>query len=236
MRKPELDHRILEMLKKKTKGEKSAQAIRSALSRIRNRNPSLTLNASAEIYAKKQGFSISKYLNEKDRESLSHVVLKEIKISPSRSHTKKKLTIIATYKTDDKLLRSHLDEINKTYTYGCYTATFVLCRKVLENLIIHHILRKKYPENKKEHREKYYDFNRRRFLTFEKLLSNLRNCKNDFVPEEQLVKRICDLASAFKETANEMTHSLYHIATKSEIDDKAYQNILDLMNKIEKSI
>jgi len=43
---------------------------------------------------------------------------------------------IAKYDANDKLLKTHLEEINKTYTFGCYTATFILCRKVLENLII----------------------------------------------------------------------------------------------------
>ena len=50
-------------------------------------------------------------------------------------------------------LQDAQDEINKTYTYGCYTATFILCRKVLENLLIHHVLRRKYPKKIKEHRE-----------------------------------------------------------------------------------
>jgi hypothetical protein len=44
------------------------------------------------------------------------------------------------------------------------------------------------------------------------------------------------LAGGFKETANEMTHSLYHIARKSEIDGKGIQEILDLISELEKSI
>jgi DNA-binding ferritin-like protein (Dps family) len=64
----------------------------------------------------------------------------------------------------------------------------------------------------------------------------LWNSSNDFDSEKQLVERICDLADGFKETANEMTHSLYHIARKKEIDEKGFQQILDLIEELEKSI
>lgn len=234
MGKPELNPKIVEVLKNRTKI--SEQAIRNALSKTRRDNPSLTLNAAAQIFARTRGFSVARYLTDKDRETSKHIKIEKIKISSSRPKQRKKIIEIAKYNTDDKLLKAHLNEINKTYTYGCYTATFILCRKVLENLLVHHIIRKKYPENKKEHREKYFDFDRRRFLDFEKLLKNLRGCSNDFVPEKSLVGRICELAGGFKETANEMTHSLYHIAAKREIDDKNFQRILDLIKKLEETL
>jgi len=107
---------------------------------------------------------------------------------------------------------------------------------MLENLLIYHILKKKYRENTKEDREKYFDFSRRRFLDFEKLLKNLRDHSGDFGTENKLVERICELAKGFKETANEMTHSLYHIATKREIDEKNFQHILDLIKKLEETL
>ncbi len=236
MRKPELSPRILNMIKIKVKPRKSPTAIRTALSRIRAKYPFLTLNAAAEVYAKNHNFSISKYLDEKDRESLSRVTLEKIVIRPQQQPTKLKIIEMAKYDTNDKLLKAHLTEINKAYTCGCYTATFVICRKVLENLLIHHILRKKFPEIKKEHREKYFDFKKSRFLNFGIVIKNLRKSSNEFVAEKKLVERICNLAVAFKDPANDMTHSLYHIATKKEIDNSQFQTILDLINDLEKSI
>lgn len=225
------------LLKEKTKGEISEKSIRNELYKIGGDKPYLTLNAAAVIFAKKKGFNVPRYyLDDKDRESLKGIKIEIIKITQSKSKKRKKTIEIAKYNTNDKLLKDHLKEINKTYNCACYTATFILCRKVLENLLIFHILRKKYPENKKDHREKYYDINRERFLDFEKLIKSLRNCAIDFGPENKLVKRICDIATGFKETANEMTHSLYHIAIKKDIDNKNYQYILDLINKLEETL
>lgn len=225
------------LLKEKTKGEISEKSIRNELYKIRGDKPYLTLNAAAVIFAKKKGFNVPNYhLDERDRESLKGIKIEKIKITQARAKQRKKTIEIAKYNTNDKLLKSHLNEINRTYTHACYTATFILCRKVLENLLIFHVLRKKYPEKKQDHREKYYDFNRRRFLDFEKLIKNLRNCAIDFGPEKALVKRICDLTLGFKETANEMTHSLFHIAIKKEIDNKNFQHILDLINNLEETL
>ncbi|MEM3576886.1 MAG: hypothetical protein QXX51_00310 [Candidatus Bathyarchaeia archaeon] len=234
MKKPELDPRIVQKIKRK--GKISEKTIRPAISKIRGDNPSLTLNAAAEIFAKKHGFSVSRYLNDKDRDALKSLQIEKIKVPVGKPKSRKKIAIIANYDTTDPLLKAHIDEINKTYTYGCYTATFILCRKVLENLIVHHILRKKYPENSEQHRSKYFDFNRNRNLDFNKLLTNLRESSKDFGPEKSLVERICQLAERFKEEANEMTHSLYHIATKKEIDEIRFQYILDLIKKLERTL
>ena len=232
MRKTKLDPRILMTLKEKTKGKLSEHSIRPALSRIKAKYSFLTLNAAAEIFAKKHGFSVHKYLGDPDREVLKSVEVKKIEIPSTKTRRTKEIIKIASYETDDKMLKAHLKEINKAYTHGCYTATFILCRKVLENLLVHHILRKKYPKNTKEHKSKYFDFSRNRYFDFNKLLTNLRASANDFAPDNQLVERICQLADGFKETANEMTHSLYHIAKKREIDNKDFQEILDLIKRL----
>jgi len=236
MRKSELDPRILEWLKKRLKGKVSEHTIRPAISRIRRKNPSLTLNAAAEVFAKKYDESVQKFFNERDRDTFKTIKIEKLSIPSSRPRSRREIIEIAKYDTNDKLLKAHLEEINKTYTFGCYTATFILCRKVLENLIIHHILKKKYPTKSQQHREKYFDPARNRFLDFAILLSNLRDSATDFNSEKKLVERICDLADGFKETANEMTHSVYHIARKNEIDEKGFQQILDLIAVLEKSI
>lgn len=236
MRKTKLDQKILKKLVEITKGEMTEHSIRNALSKIRRENPSLTLNAAAQVFARKRHSSVARWLKPNDRETLKTLKIERIKIPTTRTRRRKRIVKMATYETDDKLLKAHLDEINRAYTYGCYTATFVLCRKVLENLIVYHILRRKYPKNTKQHRSKYFDFNRNRNLDFNKLLANLRASSSDFGPEKTLAERICQLAEGFKETANEMTHSLYHIATKKEMDSKNFQHILDLIKILEKTL
>lgn len=211
------------------------QSIRNALSRIRTKY-FLTLNAAAEVFAQKRGFSVTRYLDDKDRETLKTLEIKKIPIPSTKAKRKKEIIKIASYETTDKCLTLHINEINKAYTCGCYTATFILCRKVLENLIVHHILRIKYPLNTEEHRIKYFDFNKNRNWDFNKLLSNLRDSAKDFVPDQKLVRRICQLSEGFKEDANEMTHSLYHIATRKEIDSKNFQHLLYLIGTLEKKL
>jgi len=236
MSKPDrLDPRIFKWLKKRLQGEVSEHTLRSAISRIRGNVPSLTLNAAAEVFTKKHKVSVQKFFNERDRAAIKTIKMEKVKI-PARSRSRRKIIEFAKYDTKDDLLKAHVEEIKKTYTFSCYTTTFILCRKVLENLIIHHLLKKKYPEKSKQHREKYYDFTKKRFWDFSILLSNLRSSSSDFGSERKLVERICDLAGGFKETANEMTHSLYHIARKSEIDEKGFQQILDLITRLENSI
>lgn len=229
------DPRIFEFLKKRLEGKISEWTIRPAISKIRRKNPSLTLNASAEIFAIGHGESVQRFFNERDREVFRTIKIEKVVIPTHKTRSKQKIIEIAKYETNDKLLKKHLEEINKTYTFHCYTATFILCRKVLENLIIHHILKKKYPITKYD-REKYYDFEKGRFLDFSVLLSNLKRASTDFGAEKKLVERIISLAEGFKETSNEMAHSLYHIARKNEIDEKGFQEILDLIAELEKSL
>lgn len=141
---------------------------------------------------------------------------------------------LAIYETSDILLKNHIDEVNRAYSCKCYTATFVLCRKVLENLILN-ILQEKYSGKTREDRAKYFDLNYGRNLDFGILLKNLRNSATDFIPKNKLVERICQLSECFKDEANDMTHSLYHIASKKEIDENKFQNILDLIKTLNAS-
>jgi hypothetical protein len=233
MGKEELHPRLMSVLIKKAGQDESS--IRPTLSTIRRRY-NVSLNAAAFIFAQKHGFSTAAYLSDKDRDSLKHVSIEKTKIPIIKIKREKRIIEIARYDTIDTLLKLHLIEINKAYTAGCYTSCFILCRKVLENLLIHKIIIRKYPTNKKEHKERYFDFSKNRFLDFEKILKNLRSSSNDFGNEKKLVERICQLSDAFKEHANEMTHSLYHIASKREIDEKNFQHLLDLIKKLEDSI
>ena len=105
MRKSKLNPKIFNLLKKKTKGQISDQAIRNAISQIRRNVPSLTLNAAAEMFAKKRGFTVVRYLSEKDRETMKNIRITEIKI-PAKKKKKQMRTIIIPneFKLDDPLL------------------------------------------------------------------------------------------------------------------------------------
>jgi hypothetical protein len=226
--KEKLNPKILEILKKRT-GLKE-ESIKVRISEIRNKYPYLTLNAAAYLYAKKRNISVTRYLLNKDRETLEKIKVEKIPVKLPKLQ-RKQIIEIAKYETNNRFLKAHIDEINKAYTHKCYTACFVIMRKVLENLIVE-ILRKKYPEKKKEHMEKYFDFNRKRNHDFNKLLNNLKESSKDFNTEKKIVERICELADKFRERANEMTHSLYHIATKKEIDESNFQDMLTLIKEV----
>lgn len=68
MSKDSLDPRIIELLKRKL--PVSPYTIPSAISRMKERYPFLTLNAAAEVFASRYHVSVHRYLNDKDREAL----------------------------------------------------------------------------------------------------------------------------------------------------------------------
>jgi hypothetical protein len=236
MRKTELDPRIYEWLKERLKGKISEKTIRPAISKIARKDSS-TLNEAAAKFAQKHHEILPRrFLKPRNKESVVEIRTEKVKRQSLRPRSKQEIIEFAKYDTNDEWLSAHIKEINMTYTFKCYTATFILCRKILENLIAIHILEKKYPEDTQEHRQKYFDFGRKRVHGFNRLLSNLRKSSNDFIPKNNIVNRICDLAEGFKEDANEMTHSLYHVASKKELDEKDFQQMLSLVAELEKSL
>lgn len=235
MSKSKLDPRIFKILKEKTKKSMKETSIRPSISYIRQKYPFLTLNAAAEVFAKERGFNVTGYLTDEDRQTLTHLQFKPVQTIKTTNAQRKK-EIIVSYETKNKWLTSLIDEINRSYTFGCYTACFVLSRKLLENLLIHNIIRKKYPSKLLSDREIYYDIHRKRYHDFSRILVNLKNRSSDFGPDQNVVDRFCQLCDGYKETANEMTHSLYHIAKKKEITDKNIQDIVDLIIQVEKNL
>lgn len=224
---------ILKRLIDKTGMEESS--IRSALSRKREEYPYLTLNACAQLFARERNFSVTRHLDPEDRQALSNLETKKITVPITQRKKHDEIIVkIAVFETEDTLLEKHIDEINRACTHKCYTATFVLCRKVLENLILQ-ILQKKYPDRTEDHRAKYLNLKNGRIVDFGVLLKNLRDSANDFIPKKKLVERICQLSEGFKDDANDMTHSLYHIASKKEIDENNFQYILDLIRTLNTS-
>ena len=235
MRKTELDPRIVDWLKERLKGKISEKTIRPAISKIA-RKDALTLNEAAAKFAQRQGETLPRRFTKPQATGQVRVISETARPQPSKLRREREIIQFAKYETEDKFLQRHLEEINRTYTFFCYTATFILCWKVLENLIAYHILKVKYPTKSLEHRKKYWDIAQGRTLDFGILLTKLRESAPDFNSEKQLVERICQLSDGFKETANDMAHSRYHISRKNELDEKGYQEILDLIAELESKI
>ena len=147
-----------------------------------------------------------------------------------------KIMEVVKYDTTDHFIKGHIDELNRAYTFRCYTSVFMLARKIVENLIID-ILKKKFPEKVKVNKELYFDITRNRLKDFEEILKGLRSRKNDFGSENKAVERLCDLAAKLKENANNKTHSWYHLVEKKkEVDDLNLNTIFELIKKLEQVV
>jgi hypothetical protein len=237
-----LNPKILRRLVKGTKNSESG--IRVRLSEIRRQNPSITLNGAAQLYASRHGFSVMKMLDEEDRASIptaSQVPAVSIATvmnrSTRRGRRSKQLVIILNYQTSNSFGKKHIEEANRAYNCNCYTAAFILCRKIFENLIINEILVKRYPEKKKENRELYYNTSQKRFRDFSEIVDNLYKRRNEFPPTcIKPIERLHSKLRVFIKDANDYTHSWYYICTKKEFDEIGIQEIADLIAKISASI
>ena len=234
----QLKKEILRYLLKKLKGRKEG-IIRSRISQIRNKSPNLTLNAAAHVYAQKNGFSILGRLDEEDRASLSTISALQIISVPSRSTKggyKRPEVIFVKYPVKNRFQQRHLEEINKAYNCNCYTAVFVLCRKVIENLIID-LLIKIFPEKLRKNRELYFNIDQKRFHDFSVILDNLYKKRQKFPPITiNTIERLYKKAKSFAKDANSYAHSWFYIANKKELDDINVQEIFDLIQSIESSL
>lgn len=208
---------------------------KNVYSQVKN-NPSLTKNAIAQIYAQKKGLTVFRKLDSEDKASLPRTEVTPEKIKIRQANPKRRLEILINYDTDDYFKKGHIDELNKAYTYSCYTSVFILARKIVENLIID-ILRVKFPENKEENIELYFDVNQKRYKDFSVILKNLYSKKNEFGGDNKAVERLCNLSGQFKKNANDKTHSWFHLVkSKSEINNLNIEAIIEIIKKLEKLI
>lgn len=148
-------------------------------------------------------------------------------------HATASTTTIIDYDTKDHFIKGHIAEINRAYNARCYTSVFILTRKVIENLIID-ILKKKFPEKTLANRELYFDTGRHRYKDFDVILKNFNGKRNNFGTDNVAVSRLCSLASAFKNDANDKTHSWYHLVEdKSEVEKLSISAIFVLIKNLE---
>lgn len=231
-----LNPKIVAYLSKKT-GKKES-TIKKDISLMTRDHGSCTPNAVAQIYARQFRLSVLQKLDREDKSTLPNIQVKKNKVVVNKKQLRKKEKIykLVDYETDDYFKRAHIQAINKAYTKGCYTSVNILARKIIENLIID-ILRAKFPHNKKQNKELYYDTSKRRFKDFSVILKNLYNKRTVFkLDDKDIVERLYSKALKIKNYANDVAHSWFYIVKiKKEIDDLELQTIIELIKKLEKS-
>ena len=211
--------------------------IRPRLAEIR-RGTSLTLNAAAQRFAENKGISIMPMLDDVDKQSLTanqksiiqHIILGK---NNKRSRTSlPRFIYFLKYDTDNYFEEKHIDEINKAYNAEAYTAVYMLCRKIIENLIID-LLVTKFPKK----RELYFDNLKARFLDFSVIIKNLSETKDNFpVSVHKAIDRLVPKAGFFAKNANERTHSWYYTASKQELIEANVTEIINLIKVIDTAI
>lgn len=107
-----------------------------------------------------------------------------------------------------------ISNINRCYRIGVYDATFVLTRKLLENLLID-IFRNRFGTSRIE---LYYDPNNSQFRGFSSLVENFENNIDDFRHlSGGLNDDFIDALNEFRRTANAEAHSIEVNLTEDEI-------------------
>jgi len=221
---PKILSKLIEIYPDRKKG-----SIQARLSQISNKD-GITLGAAAEVMAKQRKRTVNSLLDEEDKKCLRNIEIKIIKVkSNSNSRRSLKIKMFIVYETENKFLKAHIDEINRCYDAHGYTASFILIRKIIENLITE-IIKKKFPN--KEDKKLYLNFNTGHIRDLSEMIKNLKERLGGFDPDEKkLIQKILSLSENFKNDANDKTHSLYHIAKKKELDDADPRQILDLISE-----
>lgn len=226
-----LNPKILDYLSKEFNLTKNS--VRQYISNKRIEHRGITLNAAAQLFATERGKSVRRFLDKEDKNSLPGYKTEKpekIKIKHIRTN-KKKVVNFFKYETSHPFKKGHIDEVNKAYTHGCYTCVFILCRKIIENLIVD-ILESKFPDE----RNLYWDSPQSRYLDFSVVLKNLFDQRSEFNPSNvKVIERLNQLAQPFKKNSNDKTHSWFHLVKrKKEIDDIGVDEIINLIKFLEK--
>ena len=232
-----------EILKKLMTLELTEGTIRVAVANIKRQNSGLTSNAAAQVYAQKHNMSFMPKLDAEDKASLTTMKAQPTylpvvgKKSTGKQNSQQKLVEFFRHPTTDIFQKKHIEEINIAYNAKCYTATFLLCRKVIQNLIAD-LLIKRFPPNKaKKNKELYFDLKRKRFLDFSVILKNLYDNRNSFpVTAVHPIQVLNGKASKFTKDANNQTHYWYYTAKKKDLDDADIDQMLSLIKKVDESI
>jgi len=209
------------------------------ISEIKYQHPQLTPAAAAQYLAKKKNKSIMRFLDDEDKKSLASVGTTAIapvviRTSGSKGGRRTPPKPILIFRSTNPFIERHISEINGTYHADCCTATFILCRKVMENLIVQ-ILKEKFPSAKD--RSLYEDSTSRRSLDFSVVLANFYKARTKFsISTSKAIDRIKQRATPFKDDANDKAHSLFHIASRGEMETANVQEIFELITIVMKEV
>lgn len=229
-----LSKEIIRILSKKL--NKSEGTIRVEISKLRtSKFHGAPLNSVAHIYAQQHGTSVYQKLSKDEKAAIpNHEIVKNSPKLEAKTPKKRETSFeFVKYETSDHFVKGHFKEINRAYNSKCFTSTFILARKIVENFIIG-ILMTKYPEKTLANKELYYDTSRGRFRDFSVLLDTLKSKKNDFGTKKEIVERLHTKAKSLKDDANDKTHSLYHLVEgKEEIDNLNFQTIIELIKQLQ---
>ncbi|WP_159901910.1 hypothetical protein [Salinirussus salinus] len=126
---------------------------------------------------------------------------------PEHSREVRHGSFIEVTEVDEEFYETLIRDINKCYRIGVDDATFVLTRKLLENLVID-LLRRQYGDSK-DGVGLYYNIENGQFKKFSDLLQNLEDNMADFAHfsnrmDEELVNKMDE----FRDSANSDAHSI----------------------------
>lgn len=153
------------------------------------------------------------------------------------SKTIKKQQVVFDYPSKNYFINKHVEEINKAYNARCLTSVYILIRKVFENIVID-ILRKQFPPSTLANKELYFDTTQNRYKDFSVILRAFYDKRLAFpVGLKPVIERLYALTKGLKDSANDRTHSLYFIVTKTQdIQELDLPTILELTKEIERGI
>lgn len=230
MPKSKLKPEILDLLVEITKLDK--KSVIEKVSRKKSSNLALTSNAAAYLIAKEHGRTITGRLNDEDR-----IALKDFQAQPTRpvsvvsraiqnirsnrnvnrgKSNKKPLINYQSTNANAYFVNEHIRELTDAYYAGCYTAVFILFRKIVENLIID-LLKAKFPNRI----ELVFSIGQRRYHDFSVVLQNLYDERKAFSHDgEKAIERLYGLLTPFKKDANDKAHSWFHIVKSPDEVDK----------------
>src|SRR5947199_6041539 len=158
-----LDPRIVTALADKL--DKEPSTIMKDVYLLAKSFPGCTKNAVAQIYAMQNHKTVFRLLDKDDRNSMPNISVEksQVRVPEAQKKTRKKERIIEflRLKSYESFKRDHVEEINRAYTYKCYTACFVLCRKVVENLVLD-VMELRFPRNEGDNLSLYFDTSQRR--------------------------------------------------------------------------
>ena len=229
-----LDSRIVDELAQKL--DKNPATVKKDIYLLVRKYPTATKNAVAQVYAEQNGKTVFRLLDKEDRNSMPNISVdkSQVRVAQAQKKPRRKERIIQfiQLRSYESFKRDHVEEINRAYTYKCYTACFVLCRKVVENLVLD-VMELKFPRNEGDNLSLYFDTNQGRYRDFSELLANISNKRDDFGPDAKLVERIVSKANVFKRQANDTAHSWYYIIKNpEELEDLHVQDLIDYLETL----